>query len=88
MAITLTKGATTLELPEDLLWVNEFRWSPRWHIVVSVGNAGRTVRPLRSSLEQFEQAVVVAHAGEPGAVDGVNPMAGAEHQAGDQAAGG
>lgn len=28
MAITLTKGATTLELPEDLLWVNEFRWSP------------------------------------------------------------
>ncbi|OGA56738.1 MAG: hypothetical protein A2710_03835 [Burkholderiales bacterium RIFCSPHIGHO2_01_FULL_64_960] len=27
MAITLTYGSTTLELPEDLLWVNEFRWS-------------------------------------------------------------
>lgn len=28
MAITLTYGSTTLDLPEDLLWVNEFRWSP------------------------------------------------------------
>src|SRR6478672_7330539 len=28
MAITLANGTTTLELPEDLLWVNEFRWSP------------------------------------------------------------
>ncbi|MCI5068418.1 hypothetical protein [Acidovorax sp.] len=27
MAITLTKDSTILELPEDLLWVNEFRWS-------------------------------------------------------------
>ena len=27
MSITLTRGSTTLELPPDLLWVNEFRWS-------------------------------------------------------------
>jgi hypothetical protein len=27
MAITLTKDSTTLELPEDLLWVNEFGFS-------------------------------------------------------------
>lgn len=27
MSITLTNGSTTLELPPDLLWVNEFRWS-------------------------------------------------------------
>lgn len=27
MAITLSNGATTLVLPEDLLWTNEFRWS-------------------------------------------------------------
>lgn len=27
MSCTLTYGATVLELPEDLLWTNEFRWS-------------------------------------------------------------
>ena len=28
MAITLTYGALVLDLPADLLWVDEFRWSP------------------------------------------------------------
>lgn len=28
MSITLAYGATTLTLPPDLLWVDEFRWSP------------------------------------------------------------
>ncbi len=27
MSCTLTYGATVLDLPEDLLWTNEFRWS-------------------------------------------------------------
>lgn len=27
MSCTLTYGATVLELPADLLWANEFRWS-------------------------------------------------------------
>lgn len=27
MTITLTKDATTLELPEDLFWIDEFSWS-------------------------------------------------------------
>lgn len=28
MAITLANGSTVLELPPDLLWTDEFRWSP------------------------------------------------------------
>lgn len=28
MAITLSKGATTIELPESLSWADEFNWSP------------------------------------------------------------
>lgn len=27
MSITLTRGATTLDLPDDMLWPNEFAWS-------------------------------------------------------------
>lgn len=27
MTITLTKDATTLELPEDLFWIDEFSWA-------------------------------------------------------------
>lgn len=28
MAVTLTKGASVLALPDDMLWVDEFDWSP------------------------------------------------------------
>jgi len=28
MAITLARGSTVLELPQDLLWTNEYQWSP------------------------------------------------------------
>lgn len=28
MAITLSDGVTTITLPEDLLWVDEFSWNP------------------------------------------------------------
>ena len=28
MSITLTRGTTTLTLPDDLLWVDEFGWQP------------------------------------------------------------
>lgn len=41
MAITLSNGTTVLQLPPDLLWVNEFRWS-------SVSQA--TERALRGAL--------------------------------------
>lgn len=34
MAVTLTKGASVLALPDETLWIDEFDWSP---VVAQVG---------------------------------------------------